>query len=372
MLGDHARVDASARAIARCVRPGDAVAEIGTGTGLFSLLACRAGARRVYAIEADDIIEVARDNARANGLADSIVYLHAMSLDVTLPERVEVIVSDLRGILPLFENHLGSIADARRRFLAPGGRLIPQGDRIMVACVEAPQEHARIAGPWNGTVVGVELPAARALVLNDLTKERFEPRQLATEPACWAVLDYAAVEADAGLSGQLRLRATRDATAHGIAAWFEATLTEGIEYSSAPGQRDSIYGNAFFPWPTAVALAAGEEVEVSLQARRIAGDYVWSWETRCASAHFRQSTFDADVLSASSLRRREASHVPQVGEEARIDHLILGEMQRRVALGAIAREVSSRYPERFPRWEDAMARVGELSVKYGRAGWPTA
>jgi protein arginine N-methyltransferase 1 len=369
MIGDRSRVEAYARAIARSVKLGAAVLEIGTGTGLFAFLACRAGARHVYAIEADDIIEIARQNAAANGLGDRITFFHALSTEVELPEPVDLIVSDLRGVLPPFENHLGSIDDARRRFLAPGGQLIPRGDRILVACVDAAREHAAVAAPWSETVLGVALPAARELVLNDMRKERFDPGQLVTEPACWADIDYTRVESR-HLHATVHLRASRSAQAHGIAAWFEADLGEGISYSSAPGASESIYGNAYFPWPRAVPLAAGEEIEVTLDARHAGGDYLWTWETRCATAHFRQSTFHANPMSAAHLRLREAGHTPRIGDEARIDLFILDSMERSMALGEIARDLAARFPVRFPRWEDALARVGDLSVRYGRAGAP--
>ena len=56
MIGDSARFNAYAKAISRSGRAEDIVAEIGCGPAVFALLACRAGAKRVYAIETEDII----------------------------------------------------------------------------------------------------------------------------------------------------------------------------------------------------------------------------------------------------------------------------------------------------------------------------
>jgi len=53
MLADHRRCSAYSKAISASVHSGDAVLEIGCGPGLFSLLACRAGARWVYAIDSE-------------------------------------------------------------------------------------------------------------------------------------------------------------------------------------------------------------------------------------------------------------------------------------------------------------------------------
>ena len=102
MIGDTARFKAYANAIVRAVRPGDTVAEIGCGPAVFSLLACRAGARRVFAIELDDTIHFAKQLAAANGFTDRIEFFQSDSRKTELPERASVIVSDIRGAMPLY------------------------------------------------------------------------------------------------------------------------------------------------------------------------------------------------------------------------------------------------------------------------------
>ena len=51
MIGDQVRLDAYAAALRASGRPGQTVLDLGAGTGIFSLLACRHGAGRVYAVE---------------------------------------------------------------------------------------------------------------------------------------------------------------------------------------------------------------------------------------------------------------------------------------------------------------------------------
>jgi len=64
MITDKARMDGFEAALRQAVKPGSVVLDIGTGTGIFSLLACRFGARKVYAIEPDNAIQLARDCRR--------------------------------------------------------------------------------------------------------------------------------------------------------------------------------------------------------------------------------------------------------------------------------------------------------------------
>ncbi|RMF10744.1 MAG: methyltransferase domain-containing protein, partial [Alphaproteobacteria bacterium] len=143
MLADRVRVDAYAAALEAVVRPGCVVLELGTGPGFFALLAARLGAGKIYAIEPDDVILTARAVAEHNGLAERIELIQARSSEVDLPEPADVMVSDLRGVLPLFDDHLPSIAYARERHLKPDGILIPQRDDLRAAIVEAPDLYRR-------------------------------------------------------------------------------------------------------------------------------------------------------------------------------------------------------------------------------------
>src|SRR5690348_6180833 len=112
MIADRGRTDAFARALRQVIEPGCVVLDIGTGTGIFAMLACKYGAGRVYAVEPSDAIQVAREIAVANGYADRIEFIQDRSTRINLPERAQVVVSDLRGVLPLLQHHLISIADA--------------------------------------------------------------------------------------------------------------------------------------------------------------------------------------------------------------------------------------------------------------------
>ena len=115
MLADAPRVDAYAAALRQAVTPDSVVLDLGCGPGVFAMLACQLGARRVYAIEPDNVINIAREAAAANGFADRIEFFQSLSTDVTLPEPATIIISDLRGVLPFYQGHIPAIIDARRR-----------------------------------------------------------------------------------------------------------------------------------------------------------------------------------------------------------------------------------------------------------------
>jgi protein arginine N-methyltransferase 1 len=305
MMGDRRRLGAYVTALRRLVKPGDVVVEIGTGPGILAVLACQLGARRVFAIEPNDVIQVARAIAAANGFADRVECIQALSTRVTLPERADVIVSDLRDVMPLFGEHIASIVDARTRLLAPGGVLIPHHDTLWAAVVSASEVYERHVGAWDGGGTGVDMGPGRAMAINAWCKARLTPEQLLVEPAQWATLDYTSVTSP-NTSGTASMVVTRDGTAHGLSLWFDAHLAPDVICSNAPGQPPLLYGSAFFPWPNPVALHVGDQVHVKLRADFVSGEYIWQWESRITRGEssapevcFKQSTFFAQLLPAS-------------------------------------------------------------------------
>src|SRR5262249_7463053 len=159
-----------------------------------------------------------------------------------------VIVSDIRGVLPLFSHHLPSIVDARERLLAPGGVVIPQTDTLWAAVAEAPESYKPYNDPWSCNPYGLDMTAGRAIVTNSWSKRRIKPEQLLAEPKQWVTLDYRTV-IQPNVRGDIRFTATRAGTAHGLGLWFDTTLVEGVGFSNSPAIPELIYGNAFLPWP---------------------------------------------------------------------------------------------------------------------------
>jgi type I protein arginine methyltransferase len=373
MIADRGRMDAYRAALRQVIRSDSVVLDIGCGTAIFSLLACQLGARRVYAVEADDVIQVGREIAAANGYRERIVFIQDRSKRVNLPERADIIVSDLRGILPLFGQHLSSIIDARQRLLTPGGVLIPQSDTLWAAVVQAPELYSRHFGGLDRDCYDLKMDAARNIAANTWSKARVEAQQLIVEPQCWATMDYRTLgEVDAG--AELTWTTSRPATASGLIVWFDSTLIEGVNISNAPTAPELIYGSAFFPFIKPVEIDGGDKIAVSLTARLIGEDYLWGWETTvsgvgaepCVKAHFKQSTFVGAPLSPLSLRACQESFVPELDDSGGIDHFILSSFDGAHSLGAVARAIMTQFPEHFADWQTALRRVSELSRRYSR------
>jgi hypothetical protein len=64
------------------------------------------------------------------------------------------------------------------------------------------------------------------------------------------------------------------------------------------------------------------------------------------------------------LQKIASNFVPRLSDEGLLDRKILEMMDSRATLEEIARRLAAEYPERFPRWHDAMKSAGALSKKY--------
>ena len=86
MLSDQRRLAPFARAIEQLC-PGKIVFESGTGSGILSILAAKAGATHVYCSEIDPkMAAIAQANFEATGCADRITLLHKSTLEVSLAD----------------------------------------------------------------------------------------------------------------------------------------------------------------------------------------------------------------------------------------------------------------------------------------------
>lgn len=372
MLSDP-RAGLYAEALRRTLKPGAVVVDLGAGTGVWAAYACSLGARRVFAIEPDDVIGLAIETAKANGLDDRITFIQCDSTHATLDEPADVVVADLRGILPFGATGLAAMIDARR-FLKPGGVLIPKRDTLWVSVVEAPTAHQVTVAPWDVHCFGLDVSAARRAAVSMWRKERFEPRDLIASAAVWAELDYRTLR-DPSASGAARLVAQRDGMAHGLAVWFESELTDGVRLSNRPGDPPLIYGHGFFPWPSAVEVSAGDTIDVGVRATFSGLAYIFNWDSviadagsGAARAHFSQSTFDSAPLALATVHGRAAEAVVTPGPHGETERFVLNAFDGATPQGEIADALMRRFPGRFASHADALARVAAIGVRLVKDG----
>jgi precorrin-6B methylase 2 len=327
------RLDQFAAAIDARVKPGDTVVDLGAGSGILSFLACRAGARRVYAIEAGDSLEFARLLAARNGFLDRIEFIGNASTQVVLPERVDAIVGDIHDTFGLQAHGLATMVDARDRFLKSGGALIPCRIQLMTAPIEAEDLYGKTIDVWRTRIHGVDLSPMRSLAVHRPTAAHIGPSQLlaAAEPlATINLID--ATHRHAG--GTTNFVAMRNGTLHGVCGCFITTLAEGVLMGNVPGDSGTTnFAMTFFPVESPVAVLAGDRIAIRLETHDAAAAR-WQVEVTRAGdliARFDHSTLHAEGLSPQTLRKRTSDYRPTL-----------------TALGALERDLLDRFDGTHP------------------------
>ena len=280
MLDDRTRTGAFLEAIHAVVKPGDVVIDLGSGTGVLAMAAARAGASRVYAIEAGAMADGAATLFAHSGFGDRITLVRRWSTTATVDERADVLITETLGHDPWVEGIQALVSDARRRLLKPGARIIPSHVRWLAQPVSIPadrQERLRFSNAavrrwseWYGldfrplVAAGHEHTGAPYLGQKVVAGwPRLSP------PIAIAEIDLAAGES-VPLSCQGSAAAAADGAIDGVLLCWEATLAPAITLSTVPGvaNLDSSWRVQLLLLSQPVTVTAGDLITVSIEGRR--------------------------------------------------------------------------------------------------------
>lgn len=303
-LSDTLRTEMWRQAFQQAMPAGAVVVDLGSGTGVLGLLALRAGAAKVYAIEAGPVIDIARAIARENGFDDRIVFLRGMSTQLDLPEQADVLIADQIGYFGFNAGAFGFYADACRRFLKPGGVVFPHSVTLLCSPVESAADYKR-PDFWRHSPAGFSMQAAfhdavnTPLPTSNLTPAAFLAEPIQSEPLPLNPPPEGLVR----MAGDFRI--SRDATLHGLAGFFSAEITPGVSITNSPLAAARINRAAsFLPIDTPVQVRAGDTVSVNVMVRPL--EMLVNWTVRVNGEVFRHSTFNsipAEAFGARTAKR---------------------------------------------------------------------
>jgi protein arginine N-methyltransferase 1 len=363
LLNDHVRVAAYERAIAATVKPGDVVLDLGAGTSVMGMLACRAGAARVYAIESSGMVEIARRIARANGFEDRIVCVHGDSMQVELPERVDVAIADQTGPLGIGGGLFAFFNDAHRRFLKPASTTIPSRVDLSIALAEYPQGWAPIEF-WDQPRLGFDMSAMHDVARNVGYEIYFTPAELLSAPE--RVLSFnLAKSISEPTSAAATLVARRPGTLHGLFGFFSAELAPGVAISNSPLGPSTIKRRAWFmPIERAVTLETGDTADVIVHMMPVEEMVTWKIEVMgrdgAAKEKSTHSTFKGTLIAKEELRKMRPDYVPRLSAPGEIERAVLELCDGARSVGEISRELRLCFPKNFRSPEEAEAAVNRI------------
>ncbi len=363
MVFDEHRNALYGQALRNLVTPDSVVLDLGAGLGIHGLIAAMAGAKRVYLVEPEPIAQVAQEIVQANGLADKVVVLEHRVEEVELPEQVDIIVSVFTGNLLYTEDLLPSLFLARKRYLKPGGHMVPDLAELVLAPVSAPELHAKFIERWSEPSLGLDLSAGRRFAANEmlwLNREESPLQTLAKGYVLSAVDLLKSRQADC--NGETQCQIETSGSCHGLLGWIRIKL--GNEWLSTDPAAPAVHWSpALLPLDPPLALDAGEVISISLQ-RPARGD--WTWTVKANAGVRRHSSFLARADGPKRLRKMMPTHTAGLNKKGEKALFTLTMMQAGSSNREIAQRLIDGDPQAFQDFEEALRLVQGMTLAYAK------
>jgi len=251
---------------------GQAVLDIGTGSGLLSLLAAKHGARFVTACDTDlELCKAARQAVVDNGFTtDTVKVLNVSSMDLHPADMNEghladVLVSEVLDSGLIGEDVLPTLRDARARLCKPNCKIIPSSAQVYAQIIHSPTLRS-----WHQLPAAKDLPSPTKgcagpggplpLDLPSFLKMEAGKSYTLADPISVFDFDFVNLPPEKGRTKQLKILITKAGSVHAVCFWWTCELYKGISFSTSPemNQRRRHWSQAVCLLPTEQSVKSGE------------------------------------------------------------------------------------------------------------------
>lgn len=272
MLKDEVRTRSYMRAIQdnSHLFAGKVVMDVGCGTGVLSIFAAKAGAKKVYAVECSKIVDQARVIVEANGFADIIQVKESKVEELDLPEKVDIIISEWMGYFLFYESMLDTVLFARDKWLKPDGLMFPDKCNLYLCAIEDAHYKSEKIDFWDN-VYGLNMQVIKSLALTEPLVDTVDPEQVMTSVCSAFTVDCTTVKKEElSFAVPFRLTAIRNDYSHALVAYFDVHFTHGlhpVSFVTGPHVRPTHWKQTVLYLDKPVPMEKGEVIEGILACR---------------------------------------------------------------------------------------------------------
>ena len=268
MLNDARRNDAFERAICEAVDragPDARILDIGSGSGLLSMMAARAGATNIVSCEEVPVIaETAERIVAINGYEKQIRIVNKSSRQLVVGEDIEapadILISEILSSDLLAENILTTFEDAHARLLRKDATVIPRAATAVGCLVES---EVLSESAFVGVVSGFDVSPFNALSAQRLPLHGMMTSWRRLSPDVdLLTIDLTARQHQTEIR-KLPISVLEDGIAIGIVQWINVDLGDGVTFSNHPSEYSGGgWLQILHTFPQPVAVSAGSQLDV--------------------------------------------------------------------------------------------------------------
>ena len=279
MMNDDPRNQAYKEALVKTINEDTRVLEIGSGSGLLAMLAAQSGTnKKVTTCEMTPVIaSVAKEIIELNGFGKSVEVLAKASKDISigkdLTDKADLIVSEVISNEFLGEGVLDTVEDAKKRLLAPDGRMIPESGCIMINLV-------------GGEAIGKKLYIGDVLGFNLEPFNKIKPRKISIDQQMNSVElftnDAVAFQFNFQEKDQfprevktLELKLQKTGKCFGIIQWVLLRLVDEIVFENHPVKQvaESAWHPMFYPFYKPLNLKKNQVIQIQATHNRTSANF---------------------------------------------------------------------------------------------------
>jgi len=249
------------------------VLDVGCGTGILSMFAARAGAKRVIGMDCSNIIDRAKQIVKQNELEGVVTLLKGKVEELSLPdgiEKVDIIISEWMGYCLLYETMLPTVLYARDKWLAKGGILMPDKASLWATAIED-RKYKESKIDWWENVYGFDMSCMKKVAVSEPLVDCCERQQVCTRQTKFKDFDLYTVKVeDLTFKSNFSLTATRNEYVHALLFYFkcEFSKTKGrISFSTGPYDEYTHWKQTIFYLKDYAVVCKDEEMKVEFEMK---------------------------------------------------------------------------------------------------------
>ena len=244
------------------------VLDIGSGTGILSIFAAKAGAKHVYGIEYADIADYSKEIIKQNNLSDKITIIQSKVEEANLPvDKVDIIISEWMGYFLLYESMLDTLLFARDKWLKKDGYLLPDKAQIYLAGIQDTLYKYNKIDSWDN-VYGFNFSILKNPALAEPIIDNFPNNNIISNSCKIFDIDLYTVKVeDLDFSAGYEIIFNKDDTFNGFVTWFDVEfdkLPNKITLSTSPYEPSTHWKQVMFYSKNDIEVKKKEKLKGSI------------------------------------------------------------------------------------------------------------